>query len=46
MEAICTYPLILLLLLLLLLLFIYLFTAIGLARGGSGPYTTQLQQNA
>jgi hypothetical protein len=24
----------------------YLFTAIGFAPGGSGPYTTQLQQNA
>jgi hypothetical protein len=23
----------------------YLFTAIGFAPGGSGPYTTQLQQN-
>jgi hypothetical protein len=24
----------------------YLFTGIGFAPGGSGPYTTQLQQNA
>jgi hypothetical protein len=23
----------------------YLFTAIGFAPGGSGPYSTQLQQN-
>jgi hypothetical protein len=23
----------------------YLFTAVGYAPGGSGPYTTQLQQN-
>jgi hypothetical protein len=27
------------------LLYYYLFTAIGFAPGGSGPYTTQLQQN-
>jgi hypothetical protein len=26
-------------------IYYYLFTAIGFAPGGSGPYTTQLQQN-